>query len=395
MNPTTVPQETALLRRYRHRIHGVPRNLVIQPTGFCNLDCTYCYLPDRDAKAPMPTAVAEAVARSASELVGELVGGHSRKPLGLIWHAGEPLALGRRRFTELLRPFEELRREGLLEHAVQTNATLLNDEWCDLLTEYGFRVGVSVDGPADLTARRIDRKGRPAFDRIMKGIERLRRHGVPFSLIAVVSRETITHPDRLLDFLAALRPVSIGLNIEESEGVNTERHPPTREQAVEFWRKVLAWSRRQPGGTAPVRELERLGRYLRMSRAQRPDRTHLSRADPLPAIAKNGDVFLLSPELAGVTAPAYNDFRAGNVLEQSIGAILGQAHRLTYVGEFLTGLEECESTCEFFDYCRGSQAGNRYFEHQTFAVAETDYCRVTEQAPVLALADTVREEQAT
>ncbi|MFE7525803.1 cyclophane-forming radical SAM peptide maturase AmcB [Kitasatospora sp. NPDC057542] len=391
MNTVPTRQDVALLRRYQHRINRVPRNLVIQPTGFCNLNCTYCYLPDRDDKAPMPTAVAEAVARSASGLVD----GHHGKPLGLIWHAGEPLALGRRRFTELLQPFEELRRKGLLEHAVQTNATLINDEWCDLLTEYGFRVGVSIDGPADLTARRTDRKGRPAFDRIMKGIERLQHRGVPFSLIAVVSRESITHPDRLLDFLATLRPVSIGLNIEELEGVNTKRHPPTREQAVEFWRKALAWSRRQPGGTAPVRELERLGRYLRMSRTQRVDRAHLSRIDPLPTIAKNGDVFLLSPELAGITAPAYNDFRAGNVLDQPISAILSQAHRLNYVGEFLTGLEECESTCEFFDYCRGSQAGNRYFEHRTFAVAETDYCRVTEQAPVLALADTVRKEQTT
>ncbi len=380
-----------MLRRYQQRIHHVPRNLVVQPTGFCNLDCTYCYLPDRNDKTPMPITVAEAIARSASELAE----GPHRKPLGLIWHAGEPLALGPRRFTELLQPFEELRRRGLLEHAVQTNATLINDEWCRLLAEYGFRVGVSIDGPADLTARRIDRQGRPVFDRIVKGIDRLRHHGVPFSLIAVVSRESISDPDRLLDFLAALRPVSIGLNIEELEGVNTERRPPTREQAIEFWRKVLAWSRRQPSGTAPVRELERLGRYLWMSRTRRPDLAHLSRADPLPTIATNGDVFLLSPELAGIKAPAYNDFRAGNVLEQSISSILRQAHRLNYVGEFLTGLDECESSCEFFDYCRGSQAGNRYFEHQTFAVAETDYCRVTEQAPVLALADTVRKEETT
>ncbi|MFJ6616564.1 radical SAM protein [Kitasatospora sp. NPDC091335] len=154
MSTTPTRQDAALLRRYQHRILGVPRNLVVQPTGFCNLDCTYCYLPGRDNKSPMPAAVAEAVARSASELVGR-----HRKPLGLIWHAGEPLALGRPRFTELLQPFEELRRKGLLEHAVQTNATLIDDEWCDLLTEYGFRVGVSIDGPADLTARRTDRKG--------------------------------------------------------------------------------------------------------------------------------------------------------------------------------------------------------------------------------------------
>lgn len=60
--------------------------------------------------------------------------------------------------------------------------------------------------------------------------------------------------------------------------------------------------------------------------------------------------------------------------------------------EFLTGLDKCESTCEFFDCCRGSQAGNRYFEHNTFAESETNYCRVTDQAPVIALACITREE---
>ncbi|WP_405005811.1 hypothetical protein OHV13_17940 [Kitasatospora purpeofusca] len=100
------------------------------------------------------------------------------------------------------------------------------------------------------------------------------------------------------------------------------------------------------------------------------------------------------PGLAGITDPAYEDFRAGNVLEQSIGSMLDRAHHLRYVREFVTGLDECEATCQFFGFCRGAQAGNRYFENGRLDTTETNHCRVSRQALVTALSDTVREEQA-
>ncbi|WP_433259568.1 radical SAM protein (plasmid) [Streptosporangium sp. CA-135522] len=70
---------------------------------------------------------------------------------------------------------------GWIQHSVQTNATLIDDEWCDLLARYQVRVGVSIDGPAALNARRVDLRGRPAFDRIVRNIRRLHDHGIRFS----------------------------------------------------------------------------------------------------------------------------------------------------------------------------------------------------------------------
>ncbi|MEV0372783.1 cyclophane-forming radical SAM peptide maturase AmcB [Streptomyces sp. NPDC050636] len=375
--------------RYAARIAARPSTLVLQPTKFCNLDCTYCYLPHRDQRNHMAVEVADAVARSAAELVEQ----DDSQPLGIVWHAGEPMALGVRRFTSLLAPFEPLREVGLLRHYMQTNATLVTDDWCDLLIENDVRIGVSIDGPAALNTQRIDRRGRPAFDRIMKGIDRLRDRSIPFSTIAVVSQDCIAQPEALLDFLADLGCESIGLNIEEVEGVNTERQPPTREQATEFWRHTIAWSRRHPGGPV-VRELDRLGDYLHLVRTGQRDRWEERRIDPIPTISVSGEVVLLSPELGDTTAPPYNDFRAGNVLEESIPAMLDRAHRLRYVREFLVGLDKCEADCAFFDFCRGAQASNRYFENGSLATAETNYCRVSQQALVMALSDTARKEHA-
>lgn len=363
-----------------------PSLVVMQPTTLCNLDCRdYCYLPLRKKRDQMPAAVAAAVAGSLAAS-GPDEDCHVTE---VCWHGGEPLAAGAGQMAALLAPFEPLRAAGAVRHSVQTNATLVNDGWCDLLSGYGFSVGVSVDGPADLDARRADWAGRPAHDRILAGIGRLREHGIGFSLIAVVGTDGIGRAEELLDFLAALGPVSIGLNIEEFEGMNTGGQPAP-DSARDFWTRVIAWSAAHPG--VRIRELDRLGLYLRTIRAGERAAWEAHRFDPLPTIACNGDVVLLSPELAGIRDERYGNFIAGNVLEQSLPAILARAWQLPYVTEFIRGLTACRATCGFFDFCRGAAAGNRYFENGCFASTETNYCRVSRQELVRALISTTRRK---
>ncbi|MEU1509677.1 radical SAM protein [Kitasatospora sp. NPDC005748] len=275
--------------RYRRRIAPTPRTLVLQPDGYCNVACEYCYLPEKDRRAPMSIDVAEAVARSATQFATR------GAPLDLVWHAGEPLSLGVRRFAELADPFEQLRRAGALHHYVQTNGTLISDRWCDFFAEREVRVGVSIDGPADCNTARVDRRGRPIFDRVAKGTARLRRHGIDFSVIAVVTAESIGRPEELLDFFASLGCHTVGFNIEESEGASTDRPTPSFEDATEFWYRTIAWTRSHPG--LKVREIDRLGGYLRSLRVGLAPQDVL--LDPIPTVSSAGDIVLLSPELGG------------------------------------------------------------------------------------------------
>ncbi|MGW0884491.1 cyclophane-forming radical SAM peptide maturase AmcB [Streptomyces sp. NPDC002671] len=364
-----------------------PQTVVVQPTRFCNLDCRYCYLPFRKLKDQMPLEVADALATSVAQLTD---GGGS--PIGIVWHGGEPLAVGPQKFTTLLAPFEALRRAGRVHHYVQTNATLITDTWCELLTAYDIRVGVSIDGPAAMNTDRVDPRGKPAFDRILRGIQRLRAHGISFSVISVVGTESISRPEELLEFLAELGCHSAGFNIEEVEGVNTDRQAPAPEQAEEFWSRTLTWSGAR-GDRVKVRELERLAEYLHLIRTGQRDEWNERRHDPIPTVSVTGDVVLLSPELADTTDPAYDDFRAGNVLDQPLAEILNRAHRLRYVRDFLTGLENCRAGCAFFDFCRGAQAANRYFENGSLQSTETNYCRVSRQALVTALSTLATTEK--
>ncbi|MCX4663902.1 cyclophane-forming radical SAM peptide maturase AmcB [Streptomyces uncialis] len=364
-----------------------PHTVVVQPTTWCNLDCSYCYLPLRKLKHRMSAEVAAVLARSVAGIATD-----DGPPIGVVWHGGEPLTVGVQHFAALLSPFEELREAGRVHHYVQTNATLITSAWCDLLDSYGVRVGVSIDGPQAKNGERVDLRGKPAFDRIMRGIGRLRERGIPFSVISVVTQNSMVAPEELLEFLTSLGCDSVGFNIEETEGANVGRQAPLAEQAEEFWRRTLTWCQRD-GYRLKVREIERLAEYLRLIRDGEHERWGQRHLDPIPTVSFNGDVVLLSPELADTTDPAYDDFLVGNILRTPLAEIIDNAHRIGYVSEFMTGLNNCRARCPFFDFCRGAQAANRYFENGDLSTTETNHCRVSRQALVTALSTLATHEE--
>ncbi|WP_432826050.1 cyclophane-forming radical SAM peptide maturase AmcB [Dactylosporangium sp. CA-092794] len=350
------------------------RMVVVQPTTRCSWKCDYCYLTTRDQRLEMTPAVAEGVARG-------IAAQDCADPVTVVWHGGEPLSLRKERFEQLLAPFESLRAAGRVRHSVQTNASLISAEWCDLFSRYGFSVGVSIDGPEWANAHRLDAGGRPAFHRAMRGMDALKRHGLRFTVIAVVTAETIGRADELVDFFNDLGAAGVGFNLEEFEGANSREPAITRASAEHFW--AALFRRRAQGLAFPVREIERMLSYLRVARAGRMPSNR--RYEPIPTVAWNGDTVVLSPELAGIQDDAYDNFVIGNVVREPLPAMLARAHETRYVAEFERALQACAASCEFYDFCGGAQAGNRYFEHGTFDVAETAYCVNTQQALVSAL----------
>jgi uncharacterized protein len=353
-----------------------PTALILQPTTLCNLDCSYCYLPARKLKRDMTPEVARAIADGIPEAWP------TSGTLEVVWHGGEPLTIGTGAMRQLFAPFERLRQAGRIMHVVQTNATLITDEWCDLFVEFDVSVGLSIDGPSEMTANRVDWRGVPAFDRILAGISRLKERGVRFTVIAVVDHANTGNAAEILDFVAALGCLFVGLNIEEKEGANTHNGTPTVDQARRFWRDTLLWSNANPD--VKVREVEHLLEYLALSPTARAASVlH----DPIPTIGWDGNTVLLSPELLGARSEKYHDFIAGNVLTDSLPVIIGRAAGLAYVQEFREGVGRCRAGCDFFAFCQGAHAGNRYFEHGDFLATETEHCRTSVQAVVLALHD--------
>jgi uncharacterized protein len=337
----------------------------MQPTTLCNLNCAYCYLPHRKADRRMPVAVAEAVARSVNPWAA------AADRFSLVWHGGEPLTAGRAHLGALMAPFE-----GVEQH-VQTNATLIDDDWCAFFREHDVRVGLSVDGPAARTSLRVDWAGHPAFERIMRGVAALRRHDIRFAAICVVADPKPGLARELYEFFVDLGCFWLGINIEEREGVNTRSNRRAARDVQTFWAELAAAWLADPA--IELREIEWALRYAGGVLAGDADELLPRRRDPIPTVASDGRVVLFSPELAGFTHEHYGDFASGNVLERPLHEIVAEtvAAQTGWIAEYLAGTERCREQCPYFGFCGGGQASNRLAELGRFDATTTDHCRDT------------------
>ncbi len=170
-------------------------HVLAKPTGaICNLDCEYCFFLSKEALYPGDRF------RMADDLletyIRQLLESQRVPEVTIAWQGGEPTLMGVDFFRRAVDLAERHRRPGqVVRHTIQTNATLLTDEWCELLRAHDFLVGVSIDGPRELHDRyRVDKKGKPTFDKVMGGLELLRKHGVEWNVLATVNAANQDHP---------------------------------------------------------------------------------------------------------------------------------------------------------------------------------------------------------
>ncbi len=220
-----------------------PSVLVMQPTTLCNLDCRYCYLPDRAQRLNMSPAVNRAVVESVARW------SDPAHQMEVLWHAGEPLTVGVRNFEDLLSEWPP----GIAHH-IQTNATLIDEAWCALFDRYHVRVSVSIDGPRGMNADRVTRGGGPAWRRIAAGIAVLRRHGTPFHMLSVV-RDPAPEAARLIySHACAIGAEALGILPEETKGSHGGRSPTGKSEWVSFFAELFTQWRANP--VVRLRELE-------------------------------------------------------------------------------------------------------------------------------------------
>lgn len=177
-------------------------SVVTKPTGAaCNLDCTYCFFLSKEL-------LWDAAGQRMSEetLRAHIENQLDSQPDGdvmLVWQGGEPTLRGLAFYREAVRLGNELKRPGQdVQHSMQTNGTLLDDDWCEFLAENNFLVGLSVDGPADLhDAYRVNKAGRGSHKQVMRGWEFLRKHGVETNILCTVNAANADHGGRVYRWL--------------------------------------------------------------------------------------------------------------------------------------------------------------------------------------------------
>lgn len=180
--------------------------LIIKATRLCNLRCTYCH---EWATGPNQTMRFPVLAR----LISETLTYPDHNVIDFMWHGGETTVLPMAYYEKAMLVQARFRRSGQrIRNIIQTNATRLTPEWARFLRENRFTVGVSIDGPPenhDKYRRYVN--GRPSFDDVVRGINLLREHRVPFGVLMVVDQGVLDlGPDRVFDFIVEHNIWNIG-----------------------------------------------------------------------------------------------------------------------------------------------------------------------------------------
>jgi len=206
-------------------VQTVTELVVIQATPFCNVNCRYCYLPDRSSTKRITY---QTLKRTFEFLFTEPL---LSNPVSIVWHAGEPLVLPLAFYENAFRIAEECNTQGLrIVHSFQTNGTLINQDWCDLIKHYAIKIGVSLDGPQHIhDAERLDRAGQGTFERTMRGIKLLQQNHIQPSIISVLTQYALNYPDEIWHFFREHQLTHLAFNVEEIEGVHTQSSLATAE----------------------------------------------------------------------------------------------------------------------------------------------------------------------
>ena len=178
------------------RIH-----VLAKPTGSkCNLDCAYCFYLEKeqlypDSRFRMGDEVLE-------RYIVQLIESHRSDTVTVTWQGGEPTLMGVDFFRRAVAFQRKHARPGMrFENSLQTNGTLLTDEWCEFFGENGFLVGISIDGPRELhDTYRVNRAGKPTFDSVMRGLRLLQAHEVDHNILVSVNRNNAAHPLEIYRF---------------------------------------------------------------------------------------------------------------------------------------------------------------------------------------------------
>lgn len=357
--------------------------VVVQTTAFCNIDCGYCYLPDRNNKHVITVDTVERLFREI------FATGWAARELTVVWHAGEPLVAPLAFYREAFALIERLRPSQLaVKHSFQTNGTLIDDAWCGFFREWNAGVGVSIDGPRELHDRnRKTRSGAGTFDRTIAGIRRLRANDVPFHVISVLSRDSLAMPDEMLAFYLEEGIGQVCFNVEESEGDHVsslfadseDGGPDLRRRYAAFLRRF--WHGARASGRIDfVREIDlALPRVFRP--AGLPERNIQTEPLAMLNVDSRGNVSSYSPELLGLKSTEYGDYILGNIVTDSLADIYARCANSALHRDIQLGVKACARSCEYFSVCGGGAPINKLSENGSFASGRTAYCELTQMVP--------------
>jgi len=347
--------------------------LIIKATRECNLRCTYCH-DWRSRAKPMSFS-------TLAQMMTKAIQNQYYKRMDFIWHGGEPLLLGKEFYEKALYLQEKLKTEDQsIRNSLQTNATLLDDEWCRFFKKYNFDVGVSIDGPELLhNVNRVYASGKGSYSEVVRGIKLLQKHDIRFGLLMVLNHQALSiSPDKLFDFFYGLDATSFSFlparpdnivgektgEVETPDYLSPKEFTDFMKVIFDKWyqldkpeiriRELTSITHMLLGGYANVCTLAGncLGKYFH--------------------IEANGDVYHCDKYLGDT------DYHLGNIVNHTFEEICRSEKILTLVEKEKENIAKLKNNCEYFSFCNGGCPHDRYIAEKYYSNYDGTCCRQKE-----------------
>jgi uncharacterized protein len=334
-------------------------SLLIKPaSAVCNLDCAYCFYLDREADPYQALPGRRMTLETLERLVDSYLF-YSFPNSVFAFQGGEPTLAGAAYFETLVEYQKRYGRNGQnVSNALQTNGMLLDERWCRLFKEYRWLIGISLDGPEEAHDRyRFNKEGRGTWRRVMQGIETLKKHGVEFNVLCVLSQANVDQPRELYNFFRSLRIDHLQfIPLSEFDGLGQPLPYTIRpEQYGRFLCEIfdLWWPDRRK---VRIRYFDNIAEALA---GQKPGNcTMHETCDSYVVVEYNGDVYPCDFFVE-------RSWKLGNIHLDSWSEIARRQKRYQFASSKAIPHTECQ-VCEYQPICHGGCPKHRHDPRRRF-----------------------------
>lgn len=345
-----------------------PIYLMAKPVGaLCNLDCQYCYYLDKEElyKNRKNNRMTEELLEVFTK---EYIEAQPTPHVLFTWHGGETLLRGMDFFRKALHFQKKYARGRQITNTLQTNGILLNDEWCRFFKDNNFLIGISIDGPKHCHDQyRKDKGGHGTFDKVMAGIELLKKHGVEFNVLSVVNSYNVQYPLEVYRFFKEIgaeyiqfspvverqgeRPDGLKLLAPDDEitSVVTEWSVPALEYGKFMTTIFDEWVRNDVGRVY----VQMFDSTLACLVGEAPGVcVYAKTCGHASAIEFNGDIYSCDHYV-------FPENKLGNIRRESLISMMLSEKQLKFGDAKRSSLPQQCRECKFFDLCNGECPKNR------------------------------------
>ncbi|MGE5361409.1 MAG: anaerobic sulfatase maturase [Bacteroidales bacterium] len=328
----------------------------VKPIGAtCNMACRYCYYLQTE-RLYQPSAD-DRPARMSPDLLERYIVQHLEAHRGpevnFSWHGGEPTALG----VEYFRAVVELQRKHgkgrAVTNGIQTNGLLIDEEWARFLAAERFRVGLSLDGPADVhDAYRVTRGQQPTHSAVMRAFDLLKRYRVPCDILCVVHALNVRHPLQVYRFFRRIGASYLGfLPLVQRDGTTVTEESVRARDYGDFLCAVFdEWVGRDTGriGVQAFEEASRPARGLDHSLC-----IFRETCGDMPVVERNGDFYACDHFVDEA-------HRVGNIGEQHLGHLIEHPTQRAFGDAKRDRLPRYCRACPVLAMCNGACPKDRF-----------------------------------